>query len=196
MNSTPLRCSHDFQPFLARNRVSSLPGADGDDVLADITSEHYSTRPQVDDVGHGFHACDDTTRIAESQCKLHRTGAHEIATIRIMGEEPSDRLEHARRQAGHESAAAFARAHDIPEPTYRAHENGSRALTLRAAKQYAPLLNVTATWLMFGDKDIPAPELIAIMEDFVDMLPEDQDDIRDLIQKRAQRARQRRQQES
>lgn len=65
---------------------------------------------------------------------------------------PSDRLKEARLRAGFETPTAFAKAHDIPEPTYRGYENGNRALTQRAARQFAPLLSVSVAWLLFGEQ--------------------------------------------
>lgn len=67
-----------------------------------------------------------------------------------MNESPSDRLRVAREKAGYDSAAAFTEAHGITESTYRSHENGTRGLTMAAAKQYAPLLGVEWLWLLEG----------------------------------------------
>jgi hypothetical protein len=83
-----------------------------------------------------------------------------------MSRQPSDlgsaaaRLRHAREHAGHSSAAAFAAAAGVPHVTYRAHENGTRNLTVSAARRYAPHLGVAWQWLMFGEDGtapLPAP---------------------------------------
>ncbi len=68
---------------------------------------------------------------------------------------PSERLRWAREQAGYRSAAAFARAADVPEVTYRAHEKGPRAvggrgLSEQAARLYAEHLGVSWAWLLTG----------------------------------------------
>ncbi len=67
-----------------------------------------------------------------------------------MTESPNDRLKRARELAGFKSAAGFAAAHDFPESTYRSIENGTRSLTMAAAKQYAPKLGCSWAWLMDG----------------------------------------------
>lgn len=67
-----------------------------------------------------------------------------------MTDSPNDRLKRARELAGFKSAAAFAAAYDFPESTYRSIENGTRSLTMAAAKQYAPKLGCTWGWLMDG----------------------------------------------
>jgi phage repressor protein C with HTH and peptisase S24 domain len=63
----------------------------------------------------------------------------------------AERLKQAREAAGFGSAAAFARATDAPDATYRSHENGTRDLTIAAAKRYARGLKRSWEWLMFGD---------------------------------------------
>lgn len=69
----------------------------------------------------------------------------------------SARLRHARARAGHSSAAAFATAAKVRDVTYRAHENGTRNLTVSAARSYAPHLGVSWQWLVFGDEMTPQP---------------------------------------
>lgn len=71
-----------------------------------------------------------------------------------MTQYPHDRLRQAREQAGYPTAAVFAKVHDLPESTYRSHENGARGLTLPAVRHYADLLGVPWTWLMTGE--VPA----------------------------------------
>lgn len=63
----------------------------------------------------------------------------------------AERLRKTREAAGYESASDFARAHGFTEPTYRAHENGTRNPGASALKQYARALGVDWRWLMLGD---------------------------------------------
>jgi phage repressor protein C with HTH and peptisase S24 domain len=63
----------------------------------------------------------------------------------------AERLREKREAAGYESASDFARAHGFTEPTYRAHENGTRNPGAPALKQYAEALGVDWRWLMLGD---------------------------------------------
>ena len=72
-----------------------------------------------------------------------------------MLDQPSERLRWAREQAGFPSAAALARAMNVPEVTYRAHEKGPRAvggrgLSETTARSYARHLGVSWAWLMTG----------------------------------------------
>jgi hypothetical protein len=59
---------------------------------------------------------------------------------------PNERLIAARERL-YASAADAARAMGVPEPTYQAHENGSRGLG-RSAKRYAAFFRVTTDWLL------------------------------------------------
>ncbi|MBV8651850.1 MAG: S24 family peptidase [Alphaproteobacteria bacterium] len=91
------------------------------------------------------------------QYKSYRTFCVVVATIGIVTSTPAERLRQARAEAGYGSAAAFARATDAAEATYRAHENGKRQLTIAAAKRYARALERSWEWLMFGDEFGLAP---------------------------------------
>jgi phage repressor protein C with HTH and peptisase S24 domain len=91
------------------------------------------------------------------QHKSYRTFCLVIATIGIVTSTPAERLRQAREEAGYGSAAAFARATDAAEATYRSHENGKRQLTIAAAKRYARALERPWEWLMFGDAVSLAP---------------------------------------
>jgi len=75
-----------------------------------------------------------------------------------MAQTPHSRLREARERVGYATAAAFAKAHDLTESTYRSHENGSRGLTVAAARHYAELLGVGWTWIMAGDAPAHAGE--------------------------------------
>ena len=62
------------------------------------------------------------------------------------------RLAWARKTAGFRSAAQFARIAQVPEVTYRAHENGSRGLSEAAARAYAAHLpGIRWAWLLTGE---------------------------------------------
>lgn len=175
--------------------IALLPAAHGDRALAQISGESGGGRPKADDLRERVHSQNDTPRIAMSQCDLHRTDAFCIDSLAPMGERPADRLAKAREQAGYDSAAAFARAHDLPEPTYRSHENGSRALTLRAARQYGPLLGVSSTWLMFGDAATPNDDDLEVIADLNSLDPEIRKHYRELLRAQAQIARERQRRE-
>ncbi len=82
--------------------------------------------------------------------------------LQETGEVVDTLLKQAREKAGYKSAAEFARSHGFPEVTYRSHENGTRPLTVGAAKQYAPKLGIDWRDLIDGDDAIlsevaPAP---------------------------------------
>lgn len=109
-----------------------------------------------------------------------------------MTETPHGRLQHAREQAGYRSAAAFAKAIDASETTYRAHENGSRTLTIRAARQYATRLAVAWQWLMFGDQTgLPEDDLatVAYLQELGEARPDIAAHLRGLIRMQAEMVR-------
>lgn len=60
----------------------------------------------------------------------------------MESDKPNDRLKRSREKAGFGSAAEFAKRYDLTESTYRSHENGTRELTMGAAKQYGRLLGI------------------------------------------------------
>lgn len=74
-----------------------------------------------------------------------------------MEETAGDRLKRTREAAGFRTAGEFARAADVPEPTYRSHENGGRGLTDSYAKRYAKKLGVPWIWLRSGEGSVPTP---------------------------------------
>jgi len=63
--------------------------------------------------------------------------------------DPAKRLREAWTAAGYETAPAAADAMGIPQPTYMAHENGSRGFS-RSAERYAKFFRTTPEWLLFG----------------------------------------------
>lgn len=62
-----------------------------------------------------------------------------------------ERLAWARKQAGFDDAAPAARAMDVPETTYRAHENGGRVPKKPILCRYAEAFGVSWSWLMTGE---------------------------------------------
>lgn len=69
----------------------------------------------------------------------------------VIDATPAGRLKLARTLAGFRSAAECARRLDVPEVTYRAHENGLRGLSSAAARAYAAQLGVSWAWLITGE---------------------------------------------
>lgn len=69
--------------------------------------------------------------------------------ICIPMEDAAARLRWARQQAGLESGSDAARALGVPEPTYLAHENGSRGFKSQAEK-YSRRYRVSLDWLLTG----------------------------------------------
>ena len=78
------------------------------------------------------------------------TATHRI----VMREVPDTKLARARIKAGYKTAAEFAAEHDFTESTYRSHDNGTRPLTIEAAKRYASKLGVS--WLALMPDDVVA----------------------------------------
>lgn len=67
-----------------------------------------------------------------------------------MATEVSKRLRLARERAGYKTAAEFCRANELPESTYRSHENGTHGLLPPQARLYARRLGTTMSWLLEG----------------------------------------------
>jgi phage repressor protein C with HTH and peptisase S24 domain len=67
-------------------------------------------------------------------------------------EQPHDRLRQARMAAGFHKAADAARALSVREPTYSAHENGSRKFKYEDAEKYGRKFGVRAAWLMTAEE--------------------------------------------
>ena len=72
---------------------------------------------------------------------------------------PSDRLKQARVAAGFGSASEFAKQHDFPEVTYRAHESGSRNFKPGTARAYAKALGCAWQFLLFGGSALPEEQM-------------------------------------
>jgi SOS-response transcriptional repressor LexA len=70
----------------------------------------------------------------------------------------SERLRHARKQAGFATAADAARCFGWQAPAYTHHENGTRAFDIAAAKRYARAFRVNPGWLLLLDKVQIAPD--------------------------------------
>lgn len=63
-----------------------------------------------------------------------------------------ERLRQARLDAGYSSAADAARTFGWEIPSYRSHENGTRAFDIEAAKRYGRAFRVNPGWLLALDK--------------------------------------------
>lgn len=97
-----------------------------------------------------------------------------------MFDSQAERLQWARKRAGYESAAAFARAKNLSEVTYRAHESGRRGIPASRAFNYARALKVGASWILYGEGRVDrAPSirvLGALMDDgYVDIYDKTRD---------------------
>lgn len=98
-------------------------------------------------------AISDTSGIAPWQYHLYRTYRNGCVTVSIAmtNKTAAERLRAARTAADYRTAAAFARAADIDEVTYRSYENGNRNLPTDAARMIARHLGVRWEWLLFGE---------------------------------------------
>lgn len=73
------------------------------------------------------------------------------------------RLQFAREKAGFKTPTEAARRHRWNETTYRAHENGTRPVSRKAAVKYAAAFHVSAGWLLYGEQnDDAAPEPVLV----------------------------------
>ena len=71
---------------------------------------------------------------------------------KVRMEEPKDRLRKARLAAGYETPTDAARAiRTINQNTLISHENGNRAISRKAAENYARLFDVQAGWILYGE---------------------------------------------
>ena len=78
-------------------------------------------------------------------------------------EEPHQRLQSARQNAGFENATDAARAFGWNENTYRSHENGERGLRAAIAERYAKAFRTTAAWLLTGDGRVEAKNIVRLV---------------------------------
>lgn len=67
-----------------------------------------------------------------------------------MTENISDRLRQSREANGYRHAVRAAEAMGVPAPTYVHHENGTRGIKQKRAKQYASFFRVPLPWLLLG----------------------------------------------
>jgi len=78
-------------------------------------------------------------------------------------EEPYQRLQSARQNAGFEYATDAARAFGWNENTYRSHENGERGLRPAIAERYAKAFRTTAAWLLTGEGQVEAKNTVRLV---------------------------------
>jgi hypothetical protein len=76
----------------------------------------------------------------------------------VLMETIHQRLLEARRKAGYVTATEAADAHGWTVPTYLAHENGTRGVSMAKAKIYARAYRVTLEWLVNGKGAAPDDE--------------------------------------
>lgn len=69
----------------------------------------------------------------------------------------SDRLKHARMNAGYKTATAAINKLNWNGSTYRAHENGQNNFNVSHAEKYAKAYGVSAAWLLVGDLEDHKP---------------------------------------
>ena len=76
---------------------------------------------------------------------------------RMYGQrEVGQRLRRARLGSGFKSAATAAQHHGWPEPTYAAREQGTRALNISTATEYAKAFAVPIEYIMYGHPSLPS----------------------------------------
>ena len=86
--------------------------------------------------------------------------------------EVHDRLRQARLERSYTYASEAARAMGMDLSSYRAHENGSRGLTIKSAMRYAAFFGIDFEWLITGKRetdgkgDRTSLELSLLDEDF------------------------------
>ncbi len=88
------------------------------------------------------------------------------------------RLRQLRHEAGYESAHEFAEKNNFSAGTYRSHENGSRNITLSAARKYAKALKSSSYWIIEGSDDQSAPRFDDIRDSEVALV----DALKDVFQ--------------
>lgn len=84
-----------------------------------------------------------------SQCPLHSLPMHSVRMATNENIIRGKRLERARVEAGFDTASEAARALELSEPTYMAHENGSRGFK-GSAERYSAFFKVSLEWLWSG----------------------------------------------
>lgn len=92
-----------------------------------------------------------------------------------MKKEIHQRLQLARQAAGFENPAQAARRFGWKEPTYYAHENGSRGIRRDLALIYARAFKVSPLWLIAGQGEMKMGKRQPKIEE-VDSLLEDCDE--------------------
>ncbi len=93
-----------------------------------------------------------------------------------MNKTPAERLIQARKAKGYESATAAAEAHGWKEPTYLAHENGTRGIG-RKVGEYAKAYGVSVGWLLNGEGLPPTRKAVSESSRRIEGLPEREDEL-------------------
>lgn len=74
-----------------------------------------------------------------------------VAVTATERQSVAQRLMQKRKELGYRSATQFAKENGFNATSYAHNENGTRPITLTAAKVYAERLAVSPVWLLFGD---------------------------------------------
>ena len=90
--------------------------------------------------------------IIKRQCLRHNLLCNQTAMKK------HERLKQARLNAGFRHASEAARALGVPNPTYLAHENGTRDFDAESTERYARRYGVSPSWILFGQKSKPEPQ--------------------------------------
>lgn len=69
----------------------------------------------------------------------------------MVRDEPYERLQRARRDAGYRGPAEAAAAFGWNPHSYKSHENGTRGLRRLTAERYGRAYHVSAAWLLTGE---------------------------------------------
>ncbi len=72
----------------------------------------------------------------------------------VIMTDSAKRLKSAREAAGYRTGREFADKNGIAQSTYSTQEAGTRGIPAETAEQYADLLDVSPSWLLFGKEHI------------------------------------------
>lgn len=146
---------YDGGPEARRDAVPRSHGADVAVAGPDVFPERPGRGPGTDHFLKNFHR--DGT-IQNVMAVVNTKRSDQITTLCSVMETPATRLRKAREKTGHETAASFAKAHNLNPGTQRSRESGWRGYPAKVAKEYERFFrrypgtrSVTAHWLLFGD---------------------------------------------
>lgn len=152
--------SDEFGPPFGGDGFAQFPRRGGLIGDAHFFGQCRQSGPFGDQLGEGrniAHASDYTNCIehVNAQC-IARVG-------KMLGmSAPNERLKLARETAGYKQAADAARRYHWNEPTYYAHENGSRGFKSKAVA-YAAKFTVNLEWLLTGKGEMRTGSTVPLM---------------------------------